>query len=88
MTAWNYAEETLACDARGYGSNEVSDISTVINTTVYYNCSSLTNCLNNSDGNLQTCKGIYQTTYALGLVTKTLSFEEQIMSNDKYPSIF
>ncbi|KAL9959877.1 hypothetical protein ACROYT_G033247 [Oculina patagonica] len=53
---WDTAEENLTCQAIGYSNSEVYENSSASNTTVHHSCASLTNCRNNSDGNLQTCK--------------------------------
>ncbi|KAL9959876.1 hypothetical protein ACROYT_G033246 [Oculina patagonica] len=53
---WDTAEENLTCQAIGYSNSEVYDNNSGSNTTVRHSCAPLTNCLNNSDGNLQTCK--------------------------------
>ena len=59
-TTWDTAEENLTCQAIGYSNSEVYDNNTAPNTTLYHDCATLTNCVNNSDGGFQTCKGIYE----------------------------
>ena len=63
-SSWNKDESILTCKAMGYTENDFFDIDTrhndsnALNATVGLNCTSLTNCLNKSNGELQLCKGI------------------------------
>lgn len=63
-SSWGKDESILTCTAMGYTERDVFDIDTwyndsnALNVTVGLNCTSLTNCLNKSNGELQLCKGI------------------------------
>ena len=82
MATWETAEENLTCQAIGYSNIDVYDNSTTSNTTVHHNCTSLTNCPNDSDGNFQKCKGMYQEIQALAQVPDIQrNFQEKCTSN-------
>lgn len=63
-SSWDKDERILTCKAMGNTENDVFDIdawyndSNALNVTIGHNCTSLTNCLNKSNGELQLCKGI------------------------------
>lgn len=63
--SWDKDEENLTCKAIGYSNNGVYDNATwhtdnnnkTSNASIHYNCTTLTKCDNNSDNEVQLCKG-------------------------------
>ena len=70
IRSWGTAEENLTCEAMGYSSSGgynnstwYRDRSNAPNTSIIYNCTSLTKCGNDTDNEAQLCKGILYITH-------------------------